>query len=1661
MTVSSSPLSMLRQPSYKRHRTQAPIANIASAGTESDHLGPINDAHQGPKWVASLRTGLPLSQAAEAADGWAGSGYAMPILQHNATQQLPGKLAGGTGMQEGYAHRAWESRQWAIDSQALWGSAHDFGTPSSMSRGFPPLSTGRRCEACSPKLRRASPGKQAARGVSRAWAQQPTWKARMSMSRLLSALERDTSPLRPPISSGYQPTSSHSRPRAWWREWGWSYWRREAWLRAKRASKALGPRHSKGRSLRSKAASFRVPSNPHQQRHVKVKPETVPYKAYGILLGAAQDGLITDVQQLKVALQRELQWRVCLPAAEWPQAQPALSRRRTKIQSTSAVRVNGVQQQDQLATHGTQLASTGQGSCRKEQRQPFGKLGPDVVPKIQSMKNPAADARRVQPELAASTPDRRKTATARPRKPTSHVHEDRPKTAYEILLDQQHSHSSRHSAANIHLPAHDTPGQTVANSLATQQMHVRTPADSPGRSTRQHAAANHTSFALEMSELLQIQHHEPSISISQTAANASEPAPQARPATAAGGGLKVPTGQLSAHQQQQLQQQQQQHAVGAYSGAEPHRHQQAGLHGVPQRVLGQQQSSRNPSRFKPPNENHATANRRAPTGSPTPAPTPALLQTAHTALAEAAETAEKAARKLVHAARTTHLRSPQPKSQGAHVIHLKGHQHGSPAQSTPHDRHAAAFQSTAAHPLDGAMQAGPPGWGHTGIVKQRRMGELKMERDPASTAAPVQSRFAIPSGLDKRQPEMTTIIGNPAAAAQNQPHQTRPAPPSSISHGVQQHHPATGTAALRPHDQINPGLTPGRIRMRHGGSHDLSQMGHGAIQGQAHSHKREKWSPPAGLQLPPRSALHAGSGTRTSMSFAEWEASMGGGPEQPPTADASAPHETPAAVAEAAGPAAPSHGNEHRAEAAAGTQHAEADGASPQETSARQQGTGSEPDVHTAMASPVPEQPSAAGVPQPTAGQRGTDGQLAGAPSSPSPHARPDVGQVSNLEGAAAAAGQAPSATTSHRRWVRMSQAAGTEAAVEAAGFSAAAVGQHDGSRSTAPEAEAWGATTAPGDHEQALCDVARPSKAGGLAADRPSERSLEATASNEGQQKLHAPTNSVLESAMDSHRASQASISSATWQTQPSPPPTQQSQPHVLHHANRQAAARQQAQQEGSSPPDASSGNSYLDAIVQGTGMVRLPSLTPSHRARFSSDMTQGPSSTHPNAQDLQASRSLGGPNALSSQPSPAQGLKSAMKGSRLQATSSLAQHDPAHDTDLPTRQSSHASVSSAATSEVLARTVEHMEFTGGAKQFPNPSGLPPFPALLPGKSNPRGAGSMLQRMASHLGFSPTATSRPALPERTLHSELSLRDRYGTISASVSQVSSIGRLPSFSPCQAGPTGGNGVDEADEEVVTLSRIPSISMMPSVRTSLESVSMAEDGTRQAATAQSGAAGFVVRPAPASTLRAGRVPSMGHGSMSSQGFLAALKPVSSITTNPNNKQRDPKVQKGRLFRGATLGNIITRVGIASKRASKEQISQKKQSLHGTSFSRSSQEYKSRSPTIEHGPGSKRASQEQLGKALGRGNPKRPQPVPGTISRTVTTGALHTLPSGAGRHEPPLDTTEVTSGRGGRATGQKNDAAQPTTAGAGSRKLPRIFSLKHDFWTLRNAAPKAAAR
>ena len=47
-----------------------------------------------------------------------------------------------------------------------------------------------------------------------------------------------------------------------------------------------------------------------------------------VLMQAAQDGLITDVQQLKAALQRELHWRVSLPTAERPHAQPAMHGRR-------------------------------------------------------------------------------------------------------------------------------------------------------------------------------------------------------------------------------------------------------------------------------------------------------------------------------------------------------------------------------------------------------------------------------------------------------------------------------------------------------------------------------------------------------------------------------------------------------------------------------------------------------------------------------------------------------------------------------------------------------------------------------------------------------------------------------------------------------------------------------------------------------------------------------------------------------------------------------------------------------------------------------------------------------------------------------------------------------------------------------------------------------------------------------------------------------------------------------------------------------------------------------------------------------------------------------------------------------------------------------------
>lgn len=117
----ASPVSMVRQPSHKRHRTQAQTSVLAEE--ESARLGPMNDMHQGPKWVASLRALPDPTQAAGTAGGLGAGGVPSATLQHTVTQELPGKLAGGTGMQEGYAHRAWETRQWSIDSQALWGTA--------------------------------------------------------------------------------------------------------------------------------------------------------------------------------------------------------------------------------------------------------------------------------------------------------------------------------------------------------------------------------------------------------------------------------------------------------------------------------------------------------------------------------------------------------------------------------------------------------------------------------------------------------------------------------------------------------------------------------------------------------------------------------------------------------------------------------------------------------------------------------------------------------------------------------------------------------------------------------------------------------------------------------------------------------------------------------------------------------------------------------------------------------------------------------------------------------------------------------------------------------------------------------------------------------------------------------------------------------------------------------------------------------------------------------------------------------------------------------------------------------------------------------------------------------------------------------------------------
>ena len=667
----------------------------------------------------------------------------------------------------------------------------------------------------------------------------------------------------------------------------------------------------------------------------------------------------------------------------------------------------------------------------------------------------------------------------------------------------------------------------------------------------------------------------------------------------------------------------------------------------------------------------------------------------------------------------------------------------------------------------------------------------------------------------------------------------------------------------------------------------------------------------------------------------------------------------------------------------------------------------------------------------------------------------------------------------------------------------------------------------------------------------------------NAGLQKLLAPATPILVAAMDSHKFPQASINNATKRL--TSPLLQQPNPPISQHIDSQVSARQHAQQEAGHEREASSGNPYLDAIVQGTGMVRLPSLSPNHRAHFSNDMTQGPNSPRLNAHDLQASRCLG----LQPQPGATQGLKSAMKGSRLQATSSPAQHELGDNTDTPTG-SIHASESSASTSDLLTQTLQDMDDAPSHDRGADRRTASHVAVAQPGRDSRRASGNILLRLASRLGVSQQASNGPVMPERTLHSELSLRDRYGMNSglesAGVSRVSSISRLPFFSPSQQGSQRGPEVEAAGEG--SISRIPSISMMPSVRSSMESditggdedlnmpgvtaehhsqagldvsalssftaessqplprsatvetitqeqgmadassetikavggigrqrlppgsvadprapfmshgksglllaaaetatiigsSSTASQATSHTAASQPRLAGFVVRPAPASTLRAGRVPSMGTNSMSSQGSMAAQKPVGSIFKDKQ-QQRDPVgARKQRLFRGATLGGLITKVGLASRRASKEQPSHGKQRMGATGSSRASQDHKVLSPGGNNEPGSKSTSQEQTGKASGRGSTRRPHQMQVAISRTRTMGGPHASTADARQHERRLGSTAARPNKGGGAVGEHSDTEGSRHAGARRRQLPRMFSLKRDFWTLRGAARSTAAK
>ncbi len=215
-----------------------------------------------------------------------------------------------------------------------------------------------------------------------------------------------------------------------------------------------------------------------------------------------------------------------------------------------------------------------------------------------------------------------------------------------------------------------------------------------------------------------------------------------------------------------------------------------------------------------------------------------------------------------------------------------------------------------------------------------------------------------------------------------------------------------------------------------------------------------------------------------------------------------------------------------------------------------------------------------------------------------------------------------------------------------------------------------------------------------------------------------------------------------------------------------------------------------------------------------------------------------------------------------------------------------------------------------------------------------------------------------------------------------------------------------------------------------------------------------AAFTVRPAVNATLRVGRVRSTAASQKDmSQTAAAGLKPKSRRSSGSG--IRTPtggRPKKSRLLRGATLGAVITRVGLGSRRMSKEHANQLNNTNPGLMTrlglrsQRSSKDHMGK-PLSTDGSTAVQSSMQKPG-ALGSPGNAAVQSQQGQAA----TVRLHQQPSKQVASRPGLSRT---------STARSIRTANRDSKAPRSRALPRMFSLKRDFWSLRAAAPMGSAK